>query len=382
MKSIYLDHAATSPMHPDVIQAMIPVMEGTFGNPSSVHAFGREARHIVDVARDKVAASIGASDKQIIFTSGGTEADNMALIGTAFARKEQGKHIITTAIEHHATLHAANYLESQGFEVTYLSVDATGAVKLEDLQAALRPDTILVSIMMINNETGIIQPVHAIGELLKSHAAYFHTDAVQAYGTEEIDVVSLGVDLLSVSAHKINGPKGIGALYVADHVRIKPITYGGEQERKRRAGTENVASIAGFGKASELAMHQRAERKAAYQQLQDTFVSELKTAGTNFFINGDTGHRSAGIVNLSFPGTNVESLLMNFDLSGVTVSSGSACTAGSVDPSHVLKAMYGEDERVTNSIRFSFGYGNTAEAVAEAAQTVAAIIKRLTKGKE
>ncbi|QXE00518.1 cysteine desulfurase family protein [Terribacillus sp. DMT04] len=382
MKSIYLDHAATSPMHPDVIQAMIPVMEGTFGNPSSVHAFGREARHIVDVARDKVAASIGASDKQIIFTSGGTEADNMALIGTAIARKEQGKHIITTAIEHHATLHAANYLESQGFDVTYLPVDTTGAVKLEDLQAALRPDTILVSVMMINNETGIIQPVQAIGELLKSHAAYFHTDAVQAYGTEEIDVVSLGVDLLSVSAHKINGPKGIGALYVADHVRIKPITYGGEQERKRRAGTENVASIAGFGKACELAMHQRAERKAVYQDLQDTFVSELEAAGTNFFINGDTDHRSAGIVNLSFPGTNVESLLMNFDLSGVTVSSGSACTAGSVDPSHVLKAMYGEDERVTNSIRFSFGYGNTAEAVAEAAQTVAAIIKRLTKGKE
>jgi cysteine desulfurase len=382
MKSIYLDHAATSPMHPDVIQAMIPVMEGTFGNPSSVHAYGREARHIVDVARDKVAASIGASDKQIIFTSGGTEADNMALIGTAIARKEQGKHIITTAIEHHATLHAANYLESQGFEITYLPVDMTGAVKLEDLQAALRPDTILVSIMMINNETGIIQPVQAIGELLKSHAAYFHTDAVQAYGTEEIDVVSLGVDLLSVSAHKINGPKGIGALYVADSVRIKPITYGGEQERKRRAGTENVASIAGFGKAAELAMHQRAERKAAYQQLQDTFVSALEAAGTNFFINGDTGHRSAGIVNLSFPGTNVESLLMNLDLSGVTVSSGSACTAGSVDPSHVLKAMYGEDERVTNSIRFSFGYGNTAEAVAEAAQTVAAIIKRLTKGKE
>ncbi|AIF66890.1 cysteine desulfurase [Terribacillus saccharophilus] len=382
MKPIYLDHAATSPMHPDVIQAMIPVMEGTFGNPSSVHAFGREARHIVDVARDKVAASIGATDKQIIFTSGGTEADNMALIGVANACREQGKHIITTAIEHHATLHAANYLESQGFEVTYLPADESGAIKLADLQTALRPDTVLVSVMMINNETGVMQPIQAIGDLLQSHPAYFHTDAVQAYGTEEIDVNALGVDLLSVSAHKINGPKGIGALYLAEGVRIKPITYGGEQERKRRAGTENVASIAGFGKAAELAMQKRTERKAAYQLLQDTFISELTIAGIDFSINGESGQRSAGIVNISFPGTNVESLLMNFDLSGVTVSSGSACTAGSVDPSHVLKTMYGDDERVTNSIRFSFGYGNTAESVAEAAQTVAVIIKRLTKGKE
>lgn len=382
MKPIYLDHAATSPMHPDVIQAMIPVMEGTFGNPSSVHAFGREARHIVDVAREKVAASIGATDKQIIFTSGGTEADNMALIGVANACREQGKHIITTAIEHHATLHAANYLESQGFEVTYLPADASGAIKLADLQAALRPDTILVSVMMINNETGVMQPIQAIGDLLQSHPAYFHTDAVQAYGTEEIDVDALGVDLLSMSAHKINGPKGIGALYVRDGVRIKPITYGGEQERKRRAGTENVASIAGFSKAAELAVQKRAERRASYQQLQDAFVSELQLAGIDFSINGGASQRSAGIVNISFPGTNVESLLMNFDLSGVTASSGSACTAGSVDPSHVLKTMYGEDERVTNSIRFSFGYGNTVESVAEAAQTVAAIIKRLTKGKE
>ncbi|MFP7493535.1 cysteine desulfurase family protein [Terribacillus saccharophilus] len=382
MKPIYLDHAATSPMHPDVIQAMIPVMESTFGNPSSVHAYGREARHIVDDAREKVAASIGAADKHIIFTSGGTEADNMALVGVANACREQGKHIITTAIEHHATLHAANYLESQGFEITYLPVDATGAVKLSDLQAALLPDTILVSVMMINNETGIMQPIQAIGELLRSHTAYFHTDAVQAYGTEEIDVDALGVDLLSVSAHKINGPKGIGALYVRDGVRIKPITYGGEQERKRRAGTENVASIAGFGKAAELAMLKRAERRVAYQQLQDAFTAELERTGIDFHINGEGGQRSVGIINISFPGTNVESLLMNFDLSGVTVSSGSACTAGSVDPSHVLKTMYGEDERVTNSIRFSFGYGNTVESVTEAAQTVAAIIKRLTKGKE
>ncbi|MFS0561817.1 cysteine desulfurase family protein [Terribacillus sp. 179-K 1B1 HS] len=378
MKPIYLDHAATSPMHPDVIQAMIPVMESTFGNPSSVHAFGREARHIVDVAREKVAASIGATDKQIIFTSGGTEADNMALIGVANACSERGKHIITTAIEHHATLHAASYLESLGYEVTYLPVDESGLIKLADLQAALRPDTVLVSVMMINNETGIMQPIQAIGDLLQAHPAYFHTDAVQAYGTEEIDVDALGVDLLSVSAHKINGPKGIGALYVRDGVRIKPITFGGEQERKRRAGTENVASIVGFGKAAELAMQKRKERRAAYQQLQDTFVDELKLAGIDFSINGGSGQRTAGITNISFPGTNVESLLMNFDLSGVTVSSGSACTAGSVDPSHVLKAMYGDDERVTNSIRFSFGYGNTVESVREAAQTVAAIIKRLT----
>ncbi|MDY0405489.1 cysteine desulfurase family protein [Virgibacillus sp. 179-BFC.A HS] len=358
---------------------MKEIYGASFGNPSSIHSFGRQARKIMDEARRTVAASIGAKEKEIIFTSGGTEADNMALIGSAMANKDKGNHIIITAMEHHAVLRSAQFLESIGFDVTYLPVQENGQVSVEDLQAALTDKTILVSIMYVNNETGMIQPIVEIGELLKDHQAYFHTDAVQAYGLMEMDVTALGVDMLSVSSHKINGPKGIGFLYAQEDVRLKPIGYGGEQERKRRPGTENVAAIAGFQKAVQLAMKNRDKNQQKYSNFKRLFLNILQNEHVHFAINGDPSNMVASIVNLSFPGANVETLLTNFDLSGIAASSGSACTAGSIEPSHVLTAMYGsDDERGKNSIRFSFGSFNTEENIKEAAEKIADIVNRLT----
>ncbi|RLL47997.1 cysteine desulfurase [Oceanobacillus piezotolerans] len=380
MEAIYLDHAATTPMDKEVIDAMYPVYQEIFGNPSSVHSFGRKARRHLDEARRIMAKSINANEKEITFTSGGTEADNLALLGTALANREKGNHIITTVQEHHAALHTAEYLEKEGFQVTYLPVYEDGMISIDDLQEALQDDTILVSVMYVNNETGIIQPIEEIGKLLKEHKAYFHTDAVQAYGLLDIDVKALGIDMLSVSAHKINGPKGVGFLYIADDVKINALQFGGEQERKRRPGTENVVSIVGFKKAVELAMERKEERRKSYQTFKDLFTDVLKENDVRFEINGNPQSQISSIVNISFPGTNVEQLLTNFDLDGIAASSGSACTAGSVEPSHVLSAMYGENNPcTTNSIRFSFGSFNTEENVREAAERVAKIIKRLTK---
>ncbi|MBB6454377.1 cysteine desulfurase [Salirhabdus euzebyi] len=379
MKSIYLDHAATTPMHPEVIQAMIPVMEGTFGNPSSIHHFGRQARKLLDEARHLIANSIHAKEKEIVFTSGGTEADNAALIGIAKKNRHIGRHIITTEAEHHATLRTAEYLEKEGYDVTYLPVNESGRISIVDLQNSLRDDTILVSIMYVNNETGVIQPIEEIGAVLKEHQAYFHTDAVQAFGALPIDVDALGVDLLSASAHKIYGPKGIGFLYIRDNVQIEAIQHGGEQERKRRAGTENTAAVVGFQKAVDLVKKEGQIRNKEYRALKELFIQTLKKRNIDFEINGDEQFTVSSIVNISFPGTNVESLLTNFDLSGIAASSGSACTAGSIDPSHVLSAMYNrEDERTKNSIRFSFGIANNEENVKESAEQVAQIVKRLT----
>lgn len=380
MEHIYLDHAATTPMDTRVIEAMVPIYEEVFGNPSSVHAFGRKARQLLDEARRVLAGSIHANEKEIIFTSGGTEADNLALMGTAFANKHKGNHIITTNIEHHATLHTAEYLEKEGFEVTYLPVQEDGRISVADLKSALKDETILVSIMYVNNETGIIQPVEAVGDILKNHQAYFHTDAVQAYGTLEIDVEKLNVDLLSVSAHKINGPKGIGFLYAKEGIKLNALQFGGEQERKRRPGTENVVGVIGFKTAVELMREERIIRNQKYEEYKQLFLQVLKEKDIIFDINGDLPNTIPSIVNISFPGTNVEKLLANFDLSGVAASSGSACTAGSVEPSHVLSAIYGANNPcTTNSIRFSFGAANTNENVLEAAHRVAKIIKRLVK---
>jgi cysteine desulfurase len=378
MEPIYLDHAATTPMSNEVIEAMLPVYKETFGNPSSVHSFGRKARQHLDAARRVMANSIHANEKEIIYTSGGTEADNLALIGTALANRDKGNHIITSAQEHHAVLHTAKYLEKQGFNVTYLPVNKNGKIDVKDLQKALTDETILVSIMYVNNETGIIQPIEEIGELLKDHQAYFHTDAVQAYGLIDINVKTLHIDLLSVSSHKINGPKGIGFLYAEDHVKMNPLQFGGEQERKRRAGTENIVSVVGFQKAVELAVEHKAERVETYQQFKQLFLEELTNHGVEFQVNGESQEQIASIVNISFPGANVEQMLTNFDLDGIAASSGSACTAGSVEPSHVLTAMFGENNPcTTNSIRFSFGIFNTTENVKEAAERVAKIINRL-----
>ncbi|GGJ83885.1 putative cysteine desulfurase IscS 1 [Lentibacillus kapialis] len=379
MEYIYLDHAATTPMDQRVVEAMIPVMTEVFGNPSSVHSFGRKARQYLDTARRTIARSIHANEKELVFTSSGTEADNLAMIGTAVANKEKGNHIITTIQEHHAALHTAEYLEGQGFEVTYLPVDETGHINVDDLKEALRDETILVSVMYVNNETGIIQPIEAIAHVLKDHQAYFHTDAVQAFGLLDVNVNATDIDLLTISSHKINGPKGIGFLYVSKDVKIEALQFGGEQERKRRPGTENVASIAGFQKAVELLMAEKKERKQRYRDYKEQFMKQLSDNGVTYKINGEPEQGIASIINLSFPGTNVESLLTNFDLERIAASSGSACTAGSVEPSHVLAAMYGENhERTTNSIRFSFGSSNTKENVIEAANRVANIVKRVT----
>ncbi|TMU85647.1 cysteine desulfurase [Bacillus sp. BHET2] len=379
MERVYLDHAATSPMHPDVIEEMTSVMKETFGNPSSIHAFGRASRHLVDRARTIIAQSIHADYNEIIFTSGGTEADNLAIIGSARANQGKGKHIITTQTEHHAVLHACKFLESSGFEVTYIPVDRTGRLSVEELKAELRDDTILVTVMFGNNEVGTIQPIKEIGELLKDHQAYFHTDAVQAFGLTHINVQELGVDLLSVSGHKINGPKGIGFLYSKKDVDIQPGLYGGEQERKRRAGTENVPAIAGLGKAVKLAQNTIEEKNSQYSRFKDTMKEILTAEDIEFEENGSLEYGLPHVLNLSFPRTDVESMLVNLDMSSIAVSSGSACTAGSIEPSHVLVAMYGsQSENVRNSIRFSFGQGNTEEQIVWTAREVAKIVKRLT----
>lgn len=380
MEKIYLDHAATTPMHPRVIEKMMEVMNTNFGNPSSIHSFGREARHYIDLARETLARSIGAKETEIIFTSGGTEADNMALFGAAESNQNKGKHVITTQIEHHAVLHACERLEKMGFEVTYLEVDETGTISLDDLSAALRDDTILVSIMYGNNEVGTLQPIKEIGELLKSHQALFHSDAVQAYGIEDINVNEINVDLLSVSAHKINGPKGTGFLYVRDRVKLVPRSYGGEQERKRRAGTENVPAIVGFQEAVKIASEERLAKREKYQEYKQIIIKVLTEQNVKFSINGLLEHSMPHVLNLSFPGTNVEAMLVNLDLAGIAVSSGSACTAGSIEPSHVLVAMFGkESERLVNSIRFSFGFNTTEDQIIRSAEETARIVSRLKK---
>jgi cysteine desulfurase len=382
MERIYLDHAATSPMHPEVVEKMIPFMTEVFGNPSSIHSFGRESRHAIDEARDYIASSIGASPNEIIFTSGGTEADNLAIIGTALANRDRGNHIITTAVEHHAVLHTCHYLEKIGFEVTYLPVNEHGEVSVADLQKALTDQTILVSVMFANNEVGTIQPIYDIAKLLQDRQIYFHTDAVQAFGLIPINVKEIGIDLMSVSSHKINGPKGIGFLYVRDGVKMLPQLYGGEQERKRRAGTENVPGIIGFHHAVSLAHQFMDERRKTYQSFKEKMVQVFQEHEIDFQINGKPDETIPHVLNVSFPGTNVESMLVNLDLAGIAASSGSACTAGSVEPSHVLVAMHGkESEKITSSVRFSFGLGNTVEQIEKAALETVKIVKRLTNNK-
>ncbi|WP_242145516.1 MULTISPECIES: cysteine desulfurase family protein [unclassified Bacillus cereus group] len=380
MERIYLDHAATSKVHPEVVEKMIPYMTEMFGNPSSIHFYGRQARHAVDEARRACARSINANPNEIIFTSGGTEADNLALLGVTRANRHKGNHIITTKIEHHAILHTCEVLEREGFEVTYLPVDETGRVQLDDVKAALTDQTILVSVMFGNNEVGTVQPIAEIGELLKEHQAYFHTDAVQAYGLMKIDVQELGIDLLSISAHKINGPKGVGFLYASAQVKFEPLLTGGEQERKRRAGTENVPSIVGLGHAISLAEETREQKSAHYEEFKDIMISVFQKEDIAFEVNGNVEYRLPHVLNVSFTGMNIEPFLVNLDLAGIAVSSGSACTAGSIDPSHVLVAMFGKDsDKIRSSVRFSFGLGNTKEQVEKAAYETVKIVKRFSQ---
>ncbi|WP_088044362.1 cysteine desulfurase family protein [Bacillus sp. EAC] len=380
MERIYVDHAATSPMHPDVIEKMVIEMQETFGNPSSIHSFGRQARQKVDTARMVCANSIGAKVNEIIFTSGGTESDNLAVRGAAYANQKYGKHIITSSIEHHAILHTCHALEKEGFEVTYLPVDKTGRVNIDDVKSALREDTILVTIMMVNNEVGTVQPIKEIGELLKNHQAHFHTDAVQAYGLIPINVEELGVNFLSISSHKINGPKGVGFLYVSENAIFSQIQFGGQQERKRRAGTENVAGIVGLAKAIEVIQIERSERVESYLRFHEILTKDLKENGIRFEKNGSDTFFAPHVLNLSFDDISIESFLVNLDLAGIAASSGSACTAGSIDPSHVLVEMFGIDSaKIRSSVRFSFGYGNSEEQIHALAKRVSSIVQRLVK---
>lgn len=377
---IYLDHAATSPIHPEVIQTMLGAITNTYGNPSSIHYAGREARKALDEARHNIAENIHAEEKEIIFTSGGTEGDNLALIGTALAHKENGKHIITSQIEHHAVLKTCEYLETQGFEVTYLPVNAHGTVSAESVKNALRPDTILVSIMYGNNEIGTIQPIMEISEVLRDHQAIFHTDAVQAYGLLNINVTELGVDLLTTSSHKINGPRGVGFLYVKNGTRLVYQMQGGEQERKRRAGTENLAGICGFSAASSIMNNERELKKEEYLSFKKRMAEIWRSADIDFEVNGLEAHTLPHVFSVRFKGVSIEQLLMNLDMEGIAVSSGSACTAGTVDPSHVLVALFGESHpAIQETVRISFGLGNHLEEVETAATKISEVVTRLMK---
>ncbi|MBC1708733.1 cysteine desulfurase [Listeria welshimeri] len=377
---IYLDHAATSPIHPEVIQTMLGAITNTYGNPSSIHYAGREARKALDEARHNIAENIHAEEKEIIFTSGGTEGDNLALIGTALAHKENGKHIITSQIEHHAVLKTCEYLETQGFEVTYLPVNAHGTVSAESVKNALRPDTILVSIMYGNNEIGTIQPIMEISEVLRDHQAIFHTDAVQAYGLLNINVTELGVDLLTTSSHKINGPRGVGFLYVKNGTRLVYQMQGGEQERKRRAGTENLAGICGFSAASSIMNNERELKKEEYVSFKKRMAEIWRSADIDFEVNGLEAHTLPHVFSVRFKGVSIEQLLMNLDMEGIAVSSGSACTAGTVDPSHVLVALFGESHpAIQETVRISFGLGNHLEEVETAATKISEVVTRLMK---
>jgi len=377
---IYLDHAATTPVHEVALKKMYEVEREYFGNPSSVHGFGRNSKHILDEARRYFAQSIKADEREIIFTSGGTEANNLAVIGAAIENEYNGNHIITSAQEHHAIMNIMKYLQRRGFHVTFLPVNRSGQVDVADLEKVLTDQTILVSVMTANNETGAIQPIQEIGTLLKEHQAFFHTDAVQAYSLLDIDVDKMGIDMLTTSGHKLNGPKGIGFLYKRDEVPIEPLIYGGDQELKRRAGTENLIGAVGFKEAAKIAHEEMEANYKKYSHFRDVFIQVLKDAEVEFEINGDITHCLPTILSISFPKMKTETLLTNLDLAGVAASSGSACTAGSIEPSHVLKAMYSfRSDKMHNSLRFSFGIANTEENVKEAAEKLVHILQNQTE---
>lgn len=376
MRRVYLDHSATTPIRPEVVEAMQVALTEQFGNPSSVHGFGRAAKKALEEAREQVAQLIGAQPNEIIFTSGGTEADNLALIGTAFANQKKGKHIITSSIEHHAVLDTCRWLEKNGFEVTYLPVDKDGLVRVEDLQAAIQDDTILISIMHVNNEVGTIQPIEEIGKIAKEKGIIFHSDAVQSVGKIPVDVNDLQVDLLSVSAHKIYGPKGVGCLYVRKGTRIQPIHFGGGQERKRRPGTENMPGIVGFGKACELARKELPEEQKLVV-LRDKLIDGLLERIPDCQLNGHRTKRVPTNVNVSIRYLEGEAMLLSLDLKGIAASSGSACTSGSLDPSHVLLAMGICHEIAHGSLRMTLGRGNTEEDIDYVLEELPKIVERL-----
>ncbi|MDK8086691.1 cysteine desulfurase family protein [Lactobacillus paragasseri] len=381
-KNVYLDNAATTPMDPKVIEKISSEMTNDFGNASSQHAFGRKARQVVEAARHQLAETINAEDKEIIFTSGGSESNNTAIFGTARARKKIGKKIITTKIEHPSVLNPMKRLAQEGYEIVYLDVDEAGHINLKDLKRELTPDTILVSVMAVNNEVGSIMPLKEIGELVKDSNAYFHVDDVQGFGNIEIDVKDMNIDLLSTSAHKVNGPKFLGFLYEKNGLNVSNLLLGGEQELKRRPGTENVPGIAGFGVAAqELREMDKKQLQENYRKFQQIILDELDQNKIDYEINGSLkGAVSHHVLNLWLKGVGTYSALTNLDLNGYAVSGGSACTAGSLNPSHVLEAMYGEDSpRIEESIRISFGRFTTADEVKDFADSLVKMCQRLSK---
>lgn len=373
----YFDHAATTATKEEVLKEMLPYFTLNYGNASSIYSIGRKSKKAVEDARDKVANAIGATPKEIYFTACGSESDNLAIKGVAYANREKGNHIITTKIEHPAVLNTCKTLEKQGFEVTYLDVDEDGLISLDELEKSVKDTTILISVMFANNEIGTIQPIKEIGEIAKKHNIYFHTDAVQAIGNVRIDVKDLNIDLLSMSAHKFYGPKGMGALYVKTGVKFDKIQDGGHQERNKRAGTENVAGIVGIGKAIELAYENFDEYNKKLTDLRDYYISQVEEKIPYIKVNGHRTKRLPGNANISFRFIEGESLLLNLDMKGICASSGSACTSGSLDPSHVLLAIGLPHEIAHGSLRITFGDDNSKEDVDFLVETLVEVVERL-----
>jgi len=378
MRRIYLDHAATTPVAPEVAKAMAPYFSKDFGNPSTLYSYGREAKVALEEARAKVARLIGAKEpEEIVFTSGGTEADNFALCGIAWANQEKGNHIITTSIEHHAVINVCKFLEKRGFKITYLAVDKNGLVDPLEVKRAITDRTILVSVMHANNEIGTVEPIEEIGEIVKEKGVYFHTDAVQTTGHLSIDVDKLKVDLLAMSAHKLYGPKGVGALYIRRGTKIVPFLYGGEQENRRRASTENVAGIVGFGEACSLAQKDMAEEEEPLTYLRDKLIESILKRIKDSRLNGHPQKRLPGNVNVSVEGVEGESMLLNLDLAGICASSGSACTSSILEPSHVLTAIGVSPEVAHSSLRFTLGKENSEEDINYVLKVLPEIVERL-----
>lgn len=376
-KFIYLDNAATTRVRPEVAEVMMPYFTEDYGNPSAVYALASRSRSAVNQVRERIAQTLEAKPEEIYFTAGGSESDNWALKAVAETNRSRGNHIITTKIEHHAILHTCEYLEKQGFEVTYLNVDENGRISLEELEKAIRPTTILISVMAANNEIGTLEPIKEIGAIAKKHDIYFHTDAVQAYGQIPISVEECHIDLLSASGHKLNGPKGTGFLYIRRTVKTGSFIHGGAQERRRRAGTENVAGIAGLGKAVELAFADMEERAARETELRDYLMERVMSEIPYTRINGDRSLRLPNNANFSFQFIEGESLLIMLDMKKICASSGSACTSGSLDPSHVLLAIGLPHEIAHGSLRLTLGYETTKEEIDTVIEELKAIVQKL-----
>ena len=377
MDRIYLDNAATTAVSPEVLTAMLPYFTECYGNPSSIHSTGRDAHKAVDAARRQVAAAINADPSEIYFTAGGSESDNWAIKGTAFAKKDKGNHIITTAIEHHAVLHTCQWLEKQGFEVTYLPVDENGLVSVADVEKAITDKTILISVMAANNEIGTIEPIEEIGALARSRGILFHTDAVQAVGAIPLDVKAMNIDMLSMSGHKFHGPKGIGALYIRKGVRLDTLIAGGAQERGKRAGTENLPGIVGIGKAIEIATRDMEANAARMTALRDKLIHGILENIPDVRLNGHPTRRLPNNVNVSVRYIEGEALLLRLDLAGIAGSSGSACTSGSLDPSHVLLAIGLPHEIAHGSLRLTLGTDTTEADIDEVLDKLPGIVKNL-----